>query len=104
MIVTTTPDINGRSITEYIGIVSGSSSTSKNTIRDMISNIQGVFGREIRASVKMMDKSRQLALERLQKNAEDLKADAVVNLRFTTAQVRQGSAEVMAYGTAVKVS
>lgn len=101
--MTTTPDIIGRHIVKYIGVVSGSASPSKNTIRDMMSNIRNIFGREISESVKMMDRGRKLAVERMIDNAKsiDNHVNAVINMRITTAQIRAGSSEILAYGTAV---
>ena len=103
MIIVNTGKIEGREILESIGIVRGSTVRARNIGRDIFAGLKNIVGGEISEYTKLLADSREEALKRMLKDAESLKADAVVNVRFTTSQVMQGAAEIMAYGTAVKL-
>ena len=103
MILVTTNDVPGREITECIGIVRGSTVRARNIGRDMFAGLKNIVGGEIEEYTKLLADSREQALERMIADASKLGADAIVNIRLTTSAVQQGSAEILAYGTAVKL-
>ena len=99
--MTTTEFINGKEF-EVIGLVRGSTIQSKNIGRDITQSFKTIVGGELKAYTDMMNQARALATKRMVEEAEGLGADAVVAMRYASASVMQGAAEVMAYGTAVK--
>ncbi|MCB6365558.1 heavy metal-binding domain-containing protein [Intestinibacillus massiliensis] len=101
MLLTTTENIPGKAYTA-LGLVRGSTIQSKNIGRDITQSFKTIVGGELGAYTKMMNEARDLAVERMTAEAQQLGADAVVMVRFASASVMQGAAEVMAYGTAVK--
>lgn len=101
MILTTTETISGKDL-ETIGLVKGSTIQSKNIGRDIMSGLKTIVGGELLSYTAMMNEARALATKRMVDEATGLGADAVVCLRYASASVMQGAAEVMAYGTAVK--
>ncbi|WP_438423612.1 YbjQ family protein [Aquimarina macrocephali] len=102
MIVCTTENIPNKEIIEVIGIVKGSSVRARNLGRDAVALIKNVVGGEIDEYTKLLNQSREQAIERLITQATNLNADAVINIRFSTAMVVQATSEILAYGTAVK--
>tara|TARA_R110002096_G_C14653390_1_gene726661 strand:- start:3172 stop:3492 length:321 start_codon:yes stop_codon:yes gene_type:complete len=102
MILSTTENIPNKEVNEIIGLVKGNSVRAKNIGRDVFALVKNVMGGEIEAYTELLEQSRQQAIERLIKEATNLKADAVVNIRFTTSMVVEGASEILAYGTAVK--
>ena len=103
MIVSTTSTITGQEIVETIGVCRGSTVRARNIGRDIFAGLKNIVGGEIDEYTKLQAQSREQALQRMIKDAERLGADAVVNLRFTTSMVMRGAAEMLAYGTAVKL-
>ena len=103
MIITTTETIPGKEIIEVVGIARGSTVRSRNVGRDLIAGLKSVIGGEIEEYTKLQAYSREEALERMIKDAENIGADAVINIRITTSVVLQGACEILAYGTAVKI-
>ena len=101
MILVNTDYISGKK-TEMLGLVKGSTIQSKNLGRDITQGFKTLVGGELKAYNEMMNEARALATKRMVEEAEALEADAVVNVRYTSASVMQGAAEVLAYGTAVK--
>ncbi len=101
MIISTTENIPGKEY-EVLGMVQGSTVQTVNAIRDIGAGLKNLVGGEVKKYNEMMENSRNLATRRMQENASKLGADAVVCVRYTTASVMQGAAEVLAYGTAVK--
>ena len=101
MMLTTTERISGLE-TETLGLVQGSTIQSKNIGKDITQGFKTLVGGELKAYTEMMSEARALATQRMVKQAEDLGADAVVCVRYASASIMQGAAEVMAYGTAVK--
>ena len=93
--------IPGREL-EPLGLVKGSTIQSKNIGRDITQSYKTLVGGELKSYTDMMDQARALATQRMEQEAEALGADAVVNIRYSSASVMQGAAEVMAYGTAVR--
>lgn len=103
MILVNTDYISGKE-TEMLGLVKGSTIQSKNIGRDITQGLKTLVGGELGAYTEMMNKARELATKRMVEDAEKLGADAILNIRYESASVMQGAAEVMAYGTAVKFS
>ena len=103
MLISNTAEIAGKKITETLGLVKGSSVRTKNVGRDVMASFKTIFGGEIEGYTKMIDEARVQVTERMAAEATELGADAIVNVRFTTSQIMPGAAEVMVYGTAVKI-
>lgn len=101
MILVNTDYIVGKEL-EMLGLVKGSTIQSKNIGRDITQSFKTIVGGELGAYTEMMNDARALATKRMIAEAEGLGADAVVNVRYASATVMQGAAEVMAYGTAVR--
>ena len=101
MILLTIEYVPGREI-EALGLVKGTVVQSKNFGKDFMAGMKTIVGGEIRGYTEMLIEARQIATKRMVDAAEALGADAVVGLRYASASVMQGAAEVIAYGTAVK--
>ena len=103
MLVVNTDFIAGQRITESLGLVRGSTIRAKHIGKDIMAGLRTIVGGEIKEYAEMITESRNEAMRRMQAQAEKLGADAVINVRYMTAQVMSGAAELMAYGTAVKL-
>jgi uncharacterized protein YbjQ (UPF0145 family) len=103
MILSTTETIPGKKIIEIIGIARGSTVRARNVGRDFFAGLKNIVGGEISEYTQLQAESREQAFQRLVQDAERMGADAVVNIRLTTAMIMQGTAEILAYGTAVKI-
>ena len=101
MILVNTDYISGKEL-EMLGLVKGSTIQSKHLGKDIAQSFKTLVGGELRAYNDMMNEARALATKRMVAEAESLGADAIVNIRYSSAAVMQGAAEVIAYGTAVK--
>lgn len=102
MLFVTTESIIGKEITESLGTVRGSTVRARNIGRDFFAGLKNIVGGEISEYTQLLADSREQAIKRMLDDANKLGADAVVNVRFTTSNVMQGAAEILAYGTAVK--
>lgn len=103
MIYTNTHDVPGREIAEILGVITGSVVQSKHVGRDIMAGFKTIVGGEIKSYTELLTEARQIAIGRLVQEALKLNADAVVSLRFTTSSIMGSAAEVLAYGTAVKL-
>jgi len=103
VIVTTTEEIPGKEVKEILGIVKGNTVRAKWFGKDILAGLRNIVGGELKEYSEMLIEAREQAVDRMIKEAELLGADAVVNVRFATSQVVQGAAEILAYGTAVKL-
>ena len=103
MIIVTTETIVGSEITESLGLVRGSTIRAKHVGKDIMAGLRSLVGGEIKEYTEMITESRNEAVKRMTAQAEALGADAVVGVRFVTAQVMAGAAELLAFGTAVKL-
>ena len=101
MVIVNTDYISGKEL-EMLGMVKGSTIQSKNIGQDIGQGFKTLVGGELKSYTEMMNDARALATRRMVEEAEKLGADAVVNVRFASAAVMAGAAEVMAYGTAVR--
>ena len=103
MINVNTDFVSGKEIKETLGLVRGSTIRARHIGRDILAGLKTIVGGEIKSYTEMINKARDQAVERMNEEANKLGADAVINVRFVTAEVMQGAAEVLAYGTAVKL-
>ena len=101
MILVNTDYITGKEL-EMLGMVKGSTIQSRNLGKDISQVFKTMVGGELKEYNAMMNDARALATKRMVAEAEELNADAIINIRYASAAVMQGAAEVMAYGTAVK--
>ncbi|MBN1880103.1 YbjQ family protein [bacterium] len=103
MIMVTSDDIPGKCIIETLGLVRGNTIRARNLGRDILAVLRNIVGGEIVDYTKMLAEAREQALDRMQEEAIALGANAIVALRFASAEVMQGAAELLAYGTAVRI-
>ena len=103
MIVVTTEDVVGRNITESLGLVRGNTIRARHVGRDIMAGLRTLVGGEIHEYAKLMGEAREQAIDRMIDEARTLGADAIVNVRFSTSVIIGGAAEMLAYGTAVKL-
>ena len=102
MLITTTENIPGKEY-EILGLAKGSTIQSKHIGKDIGAGIRNLVGGEVKAYVEMMDEARDIATSRMEQSALQMGADAIVCVRYSTSAVMASAAEVMAYGTAVKI-
>ena len=103
MLITTQDEFADYDIVQTLGLVRGNTIRARHVGKDILAALRTLVGGEIVEYTKMLAESREQAIDRLVTEASALGADAVVALRFTTAPVMQGAAELLAYGTAVKL-
>lgn len=104
MITTTTDFIPGREIVEILDIARGSTVRARHLGNDIFAGLKNLIGGEIEEYTRLQANSREQAMQRMIEDAADLGADAVICVRLTTSMVMQGASEILAYGTAVKLS
>jgi len=95
-------EVPGKKVVEVLGYVKGSTVQTKNIGKDLLAGLKSLVGGEIHSYTEMMDTARQVATERLLKDAETLGANAVIGFRLQTSGVMGNAAEIIAYGTAVR--
>ncbi len=103
MIMSTTETIEGKKIVKQLGLVKGNTIRARHIGRDIMASLRNVVGGEITDYTKMMAESREQALDRMIKDAQNLGANAIVGVKFATSMVMQSASEILAYGTAVVV-
>ena len=103
MIITTTDTIPNKEVTEILGISRGSTVRARNIGRDIFAGLKNIVGGEISEYTKLQAESREQAMQRMEDDARKMGADSIINVRMTTAMIMQGTAEILAYGTAVKL-
>jgi len=103
MITSTTEHIAGYVITEHLGTVIGNTIRARHVGKDIMAAFRTLVGGEVKEYTGMMAESREQALMRMKDRAEEMGADAVVGVRFQTSMILQGTAELLVYGTAVKI-
>lgn len=103
MIMVTTDEIKGKMIIETLGLVRGNTIRARHLGRDILALMRNIVGGEITDYTKMLAEAREQALDRMQEEALALGANAIVGLRFASAEIMQGAAELLAYGTAVRI-
>jgi uncharacterized protein YbjQ (UPF0145 family) len=102
MMVTTTETLPGREVKEVLGVVFGSCVQTKHVGKDIRAMGRNIIGGESRAYTELMEESRRTAMQRMIEEAKKLGADAVICMRYSTAQTMASAAELIAFGTAVK--
>lgn len=103
MIVVNTEVVPGRTIREVKGLVQGNTIRAKHMGRDIAAGLKNLIGGELKGYTELLTEARRQAMERMIAQAQELEANAIVNVRFTTSAVTQGAAELYAYGTAVVI-
>ncbi len=103
MLITTQDQFADHEIAETIGLVKGNTIRARHVGKDIVAALRNLVGGEVIEYTKMLAESREQALDRMTAEARDKGADGIVCLRFTTSAIMQGSAELLAYGTAVKL-
>jgi len=103
MILVTSDKIFGKEIKETLGLVKGNSIRAKHIGKDIMAGLRSIVGGEIKEYTEALNEAREVVVKRMIEEAEKLEADAIVCVRFTTSQVMSGAAELLVYGTAVKL-
>lgn len=103
MIVVTTSGVTGSRIIDTLGLVRGNSIRTRHIGRDLIAWLRNLAGGEIPEYTKMLAEAREQAIDRMVEEAQVLNADAIVTVRFQTSMVISGAAEMLCYGTAVRL-
>jgi uncharacterized protein YbjQ (UPF0145 family) len=103
MLITTQDNFADHEVDETLGLVKGNTIRARHVGRDIMASLRNLVGGEIGEYTKMLAESREQAIDRMVAEAKSKGADGIVCLRFTTSAVMQGAAELLAYGTAVKL-
>ncbi|HEX9621086.1 MAG TPA: YbjQ family protein [Polyangiaceae bacterium] len=103
IILTNIDSVPGRQIVEHYGLVHGSTIRAKHIGRDFVAGLKNLVGGELRGYTELLAESRDQAIARMTAQAVELGANAVINVRMATSSVAQGAAEILVYGTAVRV-
>lgn len=103
MILTTLESVPGKSITQHLGLVQGSTVRAKHAGRDIMAGLKNIFGGELKGYTELLHESREEAINRMIEQAQSVGANAILNIRFSTSSITQGASELFTYGTAVKL-
>ena len=103
MILTNTDFVPDREVAQILGLVRGNTIQAKGIGKDMVAGFRNMIGGEIKEYTEMLAEAREIALKRMEDKAQKMGADAVINVRFMTSAVMAAAAEILAYGTAVKL-
>ena len=103
MILSNVDFVPNREVTEILGTVRGNTVQAKHIGKDIVAGFRHVVGGEIKEYTEMLSESREIALKRMEEKAVKMGADAVINIRFMTSAIMANAAEILAYGTAVKL-
>jgi uncharacterized protein YbjQ (UPF0145 family) len=103
MIIVNTETVPGYEISELCGLVQGNTIRAKHVGRDIAASLKNIVGGELKGYTELLTEARREAVERMMAQAQQLRADAIVNVRFSTSSITQGAAELYAYGTAVRL-
>ncbi len=103
MEISTTDKIHGKEIKQHFGLVTGNTIRARHIGRDIIAVFKMLVGGEISDYTKMMAEAREQALDRMKEQALAVGGNAIIEVRFSTSMIMQGAAEILAYGTAVKI-
>jgi uncharacterized protein YbjQ (UPF0145 family) len=103
VILTNVETVPGKKIVEHFGLVQGSTIRTKHVGRDIMASLKNLVGGELKGYTELLREARKEATDRMVAQANQLGANAVVNVRYATSSVAQGAAELFAYGTAVRV-
>jgi len=103
MIITTSHSVPGHEVTEILGIVRGNTVRARHVGSDILAGLKNIVGGEISEYTKLMAESREQSVDRMIARADELGADAVIAVRMMTSEVIQKAAEILVYGTAVRL-
>lgn len=103
MLLSNTEHIPGHHVNRHLGLVQGSTVRAKHAGRDLMAGLKNIVGGELKGYTELLNESRQEALDRMQAQARQLGANAVINIRFSTSNITSGASELLAYGTAVVI-
>lgn len=103
MIVSNLELIPGRRVSAHLGIVQGSTVRAKHIGRDIFAGLKNIVGGELKGYTELMQEAREEATQRMIAEAQSIGANAVLNVRFATTSIAAGAAEILAYGSAVKL-
>jgi len=103
VIITNLETVPGKTIVEHYGLVSGSTVRAKHIGKDLMAGLKNIVGGELTGYTELLSEARDESMKRMTAQAEELGANAIVNVRFSTSSVAQGAAELYTYGTAVKI-
>ena len=103
MLLATTDTICGKKICKHLGLVRGNTIRARHIGRDVMAKLKNVVGGEISDYTKLMGESREQAVDRMVEDAQELGANAIIGVRFSTSEVMDSAAEILVYGTAVLV-
>ena len=103
MVITNIETIPGKRIVEHYGVVSGSTVRAKHIGKDFMASLKNVVGGELKGYTDLLKESREEAMQRMVAEAQQMGANAIVNVRYATSSIAQGASELYVYGTAVKV-
>jgi uncharacterized protein YbjQ (UPF0145 family) len=103
MIMTNAEFVPGREVSSVLGLVRGNTVQAKHVGKDIVAGFRNFVGGEIKEYTEMLAEAREIALKRMEQKAEKLGADAIINIRFMTSSIMGAAAEILAYGTAVKL-
>lgn len=103
MILSTIESVPGYSICENLGVVKGNTVRARHFGKDFMAGLKNLVGGEIDEYTKLLAESREQSLDRMIERANELGADAIIGIRFMTSSLMQGAAELLVYGTAVKI-
>lgn len=104
MIVVTSPDVPGREVVEVLGMVRGNTIRARHLGHDIQASLRNLAGGEVHEYTKMLAEAREQSVDRMIEDAAALGADAIIAVRFQTCQVMKGAAEMLCYGTAVRLA
>ena len=104
MIIATTETIAGREVAETLGLVRGSTVRAKHIGSDIVASLRNLVGGEVREYAQLLAGAREQAIDRMTAEAARMGADAIVSVRMETSTIQNGASEVMAYGTAVRLT
>lgn len=103
ILITTTGDVPGHDIQETFGLVRGQSIRTRDVFKDFVEWLRNLVGSDLDHYVKMMAEAREQALDRMCDHARQLGANAIIGVRFENSRIAAGSAEMLVYGTAVRI-
>lgn len=104
MLIVNTESIHGKQISEVLGLVEGSTVQSKHLGKDIAAGLKTLVGGELKGYSDMLNDARKMATERMVEEAQRMGADAIVNVRYSSSAIMQGAAEILVYGTAVRLA
>ena len=103
MIITNIETVPGKRIVEHLGLVQGSTVRAKHVGKDIMAGLKNIVGGELKGYTDLLEEARKESIERMTAQAEGIGADAILNVRLSTSAITQGAAELLAYGTAVRL-